>query len=93
MGKKISWEDAQKLGMCREEEESIFAKPNKYGYQINISHPKIRPLYERYKEKVGERILSDAQRKEFEGYILQKLEKKAIVQSTAQKGEQNEHIS
>lgn len=42
---------------------------------------------------IGERILSDAQRKEFEGYILQKLEKKAIVQSTAQKGEQNEHIS
>lgn len=76
MGRKISWEDAQKLGMCREEEESIFAKPNKYGYKINVNHPKIRPLYERYKEKVGERILSDQQRRHFELLIFELIERR-----------------
>lgn len=75
MGRKISWEDAQKLGMCREE-ESIFAKPNKYGYKINVNHPKIRPLYERYKEKVGERILSDQQRRHFELLIFELIERR-----------------
>ena len=55
--------------------DSIFAPPNKYGYQINIKHPKILPLYERYKRKVGEIILSDRQRFEFEGYIFQMLER------------------
>ena len=75
MGRKISWEDAQKLGMCREE-ESIFAKPNKYGYKINVNHPKIRPLYERYKEKVGERILSDRQRRHFELLIFELIERR-----------------
>lgn len=29
--------------------DSIFAASNKYGYKININHPKIKPLYERYK--------------------------------------------
>jgi len=54
---------------------SLFAPPNKYGYQININHPKIRPLYERYKKKVGEIILSDRQRFEFEGIIIKMIER------------------
>jgi hypothetical protein len=55
--------------------DPIFAPENKYGYKIAINHPLIQPLYERYKRKLGERILSDAQRFEFERIILEKLEK------------------
>ncbi|MCR5707932.1 MAG: hypothetical protein K6G82_06630 [Ruminococcus sp.] len=76
MGKKISWEDAEKLGKRDEEKESIFAKPNKYGYKINISHPKINPMYERYKDKLGERILSDTQRFAFEMAVFQMIERR-----------------
>ncbi|MBQ8960883.1 MAG: hypothetical protein IJ071_06665 [Ruminococcus sp.] len=68
MGNKISWEDAEKLGGTTPN-DSIFAPPNKYGYRINIAHPQIRPLFEKYCEKVGEKILSDAQRHHFEGLI------------------------
>lgn len=92
MGKKIPYDEALRIGRT-EPNDSVYAKENPYGYKLNVNHPVIRSLYDRYKAKVGESILSDAQRKEFEGYILQKLEKKAVVQSTAQKGEQNEHIS
>lgn len=74
MGNKISWEDAEKLGL-KNNNDSIFAPPNKYGYKIAINHPKIRPLYERYKEKLGEHILSDKQRFEFEMHILNALAK------------------
>lgn len=56
--------------------DSIFAKDNKYGYKINVNHPKIRPLYERYKEKVGERILSDQQRRHFELLIHELIERR-----------------
>lgn len=59
-----------------EPNDSLWAKENPYGYQININHPKIRPLYERFKEKVGERILSDRQRLRFEEHIFGMLKKK-----------------
>lgn len=72
MGKKISWEDAESLGSLKKE-DSIFAPTNKYGYKIAINHPLIKPLYDRYKRKLGEHILSDAQRLEFERIILEKL--------------------
>lgn len=74
MGKKIPYDQALRLAKTTPN-NSIFAPPNKYGYKINIQHPKIRPLYERYKKKVGEIILSDQQRLEFEGYIFQMLER------------------
>lgn len=74
MGKKIPYDQALRLAKTTPN-NSIFAPPNKYGYKINIQHPKIRPLYERYKKKVGEIILSDQQRFEFEGYIFQMLER------------------
>ena len=75
MGKKIPYDTAQDMAHT-EQNDSIYAKPNKYGYEININHPSIRPMYERYKEKLGERILSDKQRFEFErmNYLL--IEKK-----------------
>lgn len=74
MGKKIPYDQALRLAKTTPN-NSIFAPPNKYGYKINIQRPKIRPLYERYKKKVGEIILSDQQRFEFEGYIFQMLER------------------
>lgn len=72
MGNKISWENAENCGL-KNNNDSIFAPPNKYGYKININHPKIRPLYEQHLKKVGERILSDRQRFEFEMEILSSL--------------------
>jgi len=75
MGKKIPYDQA--LAMAKTEtNETIFAKENPYGYKINVNHPSIRPLYDRYKHKVGESILSDRQRAEFEGYIFQMLDKR-----------------
>lgn len=53
--------------------EDIYALDNKYGYRIDISHPKIKPLYERFKKWKGIASwvpLSDEERKEFENYIL-----------------------
>lgn len=81
MGMKISWEDAEKLGISDDTEESIFAKPNKYSYKININHPKINKMYERYKHRLGERILSDAQRFAFELLIFQMIERNRNEQS------------
>ena len=46
---------------------------NPYGYQVDISHPDILPLYWRYKKWKGIPRwcpLSDEERKEFEAYIL-----------------------
>lgn len=42
--------------------------PNKYGFKVNISHPKIRILYERYKKTASKAAygLSDKQRLDFE---------------------------
>lgn len=65
MGKKISWEDAERYGHL-ESNESIYAKPNKYGYIINVNHPNVRPYYDHYKDTLGAIILSDSQRKNFE---------------------------
>lgn len=69
MGKKIPFFSSLQLGM-ENDNNSIYAKPNKYGYKLNINNPQIRPLYERYKEKLGEKILSDNQRLTFETLIF-----------------------
>lgn len=75
MGRKIPYDQALKMSRiapC----DSIFARDNPYGYKINVNHPQIRPLYERYKEKVGERILSDRQRRHFELMIFELIERR-----------------
>ena len=74
MGKKILWEDAEKLG-ASEKHNSIYAKPNKYGYKIAINHPKIKPLYERYKRRNGILIPSPKERFEFEAHIMSAIQK------------------
>lgn len=51
----------------------IFMPPNEYGYQVNILDPKILPLYQRFKKSKGippHFPCSDAERLEFEEYIL-----------------------
>lgn len=75
MGKKIQYDQALKMASISPK-ESVFAKDNPYGYKIDINHPKIRPLYERYKEKVGEHILSDRQRRHFELLIFELIERR-----------------
>lgn len=55
--------------------DSIYAPGNKYGYKINVNHPKIRPLYEAYKKKIGAIILSDKERFHFEYIIFQMIER------------------
>lgn len=75
MGKKLSWEDAEKLGRLEQQEDTIFSKPNSYGYQLNVNSPRVRPFYDRYKEKLGERILSDKQRLHFEAVFLKMCER------------------
>ena len=54
---------------------TIYAPENKYGYRINIMHPKIDPLYKRFKKWKGIADwcpLSDVERFEFESYILKR---------------------
>lgn len=58
--------------------DEILMEPNQYGYQVNIAHPQILPLYKRF--KVWKRIpesspMSDEERFEFERYILEKVKK------------------
>lgn len=58
-------------------ETGVLLEHNPCGYQVNINHPTVRPLYERYKR--WRNIppwcpLSDSERREFEIYILPKLE-------------------
>lgn len=53
----------------------IILPKNKYGYQVDITDPKISPLYWRFKKWKGVPDwcpLSDEERLEFESYILKK---------------------
>lgn len=61
------------------DDSSIYAPENKYGYQLNINHPLIRPHYERYKVKCDTPILSDEQRLEFERLMFDWLRKKKYI--------------
>lgn len=81
MGNKISWEDAEKLA-ATDKHNSIYAKPNKYGYKIAINNPKIKPLYERFKDSKNARILSDKERFEFEAIIISAIQKRRNDVST-----------
>ena len=74
MGKKIDYDKALSAAAIQVN-DSIYAKPNSYGYKININHPDIKPMYEMYKHRIGAKILSDAQRHHFESIIFEMLEK------------------
>ena len=55
-----------------EEEQSVYNRSNPYGYKLNINHPRVRDLYERYKKwkDIAGRPPTDAERKEFESMVL-----------------------
>lgn len=74
MGKKMPFEAVERIVATKNlsENDSIFMSTNEYGYKIRINHPKIRPIYERYKRKIGCQILSDRERLEFEAFIIRK---------------------
>lgn len=74
MGKKIPYDQALEAAKT-EPNESIYARPNKYGYRININHPQIKPLYDCYKRHTGAMILSEEQRQHFESLIFQMIER------------------
>lgn len=74
MGKKIDY-DKDLSAAAIQANDTIYAKPNSYGYKININHPDIKPMYEMYKHRIGAKILSDAQRQHFESIIFEMLEK------------------
>lgn len=62
-----------------EDDKSIWTKDNPYTYRININHPKIVPLFERFKKWKGIPVwcpLSDKERFEFERYIRDNLKTK-----------------
>ena len=53
---------------------------NKYGYQVDITKPKYRNLYDRYKNWKGIPRwcpLSDYERLEFEEFVLNRKERKS----------------
>lgn len=74
MGKKIPYDQALEAAKAVQN-DSIYALSNKYGYRININHPQIKPMYERYKQKIGAIILSDSERLQFEELIFKLIEK------------------
>lgn len=57
----------------------IYALENKWGYKLNVNHPKIRDYYERFKNSRGiSMTCSDSERKEFEGYMLKYIQSHQI---------------
>lgn len=61
--------------------QTMFVKNNRYGYKLNLNHPKIRELYYRYKKwkNIAEIYpLSDAERFEFERYVIENLKKNGV---------------
>ena len=74
MGKKIPYDQALDAAKTVPN-DSIYARPNKYGYRINIDHPQIKPLYEHYKRHIGAIMLSDEQRHHFESLIFKMAER------------------
>lgn len=75
MGKRIDYDKALSAAAIQAN-DSIYAKPNNYGYKININHPDIKPMYDLYKQHIGEKILSDAQRHHFESLVFSTIDKK-----------------
>lgn len=78
MGNRIPLEKAVRMARISPCEE-IYTTNNPYGFRINVNHPRIRPLYQRYKEHIGERILSDNQRRHFELLIFELMERRKIT--------------
>lgn len=64
------------------EQLSIYAYNNPYGFRLNINHPKIKELYDRYKKWkgfAGDKPISDKDRIEFEKYIFNILDRQGEI--------------
>ena len=62
----------------REQPQSVYTQGNPYGYRLNIAHPLVRPLYDRYKAWIGvgqSTPLSDRERLDFEEMVIPLLER------------------
>lgn len=68
-------------GSWLEKPNGIFTVQNPWGYRFNINHPKVKLLYERFKKWKGiSGAPSDKQRREFEEYLIQHMNKKRGTQ-------------
>lgn len=64
------------MNLNNDNEIKPFAYHNPSGYKLNINHPVVYRLYTRFKKHKGIPQwcpLSDAQRTEFEAYIISKI--------------------
>ncbi len=74
----MSPETVEKIARINCKHNSIIISGNPYGYKVDVNHPKIRPLYDRFKERIGRPIaypLSDRERFQFENFIIQRFER------------------
>lgn len=80
--------------MKNEYDEPIFMRtPNKYGNIVNINHPKVKPIYEKYKRDRKILIMSDNERTEFETKLINWLKGKTTQSQSINsqpKGNSNE---
>lgn len=63
-----------KMPSCHSENSSMFTHQNPYGYLVNINHPRISKLYDRYKKKNNIPPwcpMSDDERYDFENLIFE----------------------
>lgn len=66
----------------------IYALNNPYGYKLNVSHPQIRAMQEKYRLSHGIHrtdMANDKNRREFEKVTLESDEFKALAKSEAEK--------
>ncbi len=75
----VSFRRADMERVPTDQSESIYLPLHPYGFRINIAHPRIAPLYERFRRWKGIPYgmpLSDDERFEFESYIIRKVNDK-----------------
>lgn len=61
----------------QEQPQSLYTQGNPYGYRLNLRHPLVQKLYDRYKERLGisrSTPLSDSERLDFEERVIPWLE-------------------
>ena len=83
MGRKIPFEQAMKMeSAIPKETDPIFIsseKPNRFGYKINVNHPRIRPLFAAFLKHIGvpESVpITHAQRFLFEAMGMEMIRRK-----------------
>lgn len=67
------------MSACKppQEQPDLYTQDNPYGYRLNLRHPLVQKLYDRYKERLGisrSTPLSDSERQDFEERVIPWLE-------------------